>query len=714
MADHLLSRGGPSVRGFVGMIALVVVTGCGGGSSSNSGSTPPVPPTAVTAVDGDGEVQLSWTASPGATSFKVLRASTENGTYELRGTPKLPSFTDTAPNGVASFYAVQAVNDAGPGAPSAPVRVVPYPVCLTSGEGLVTVIRQGHERGPPLRQFGNLTGIVPVVRDITINPIDDELVIGQATSTTPDAVLTFPRSATGNVRPKRRLAVQGTSMALDSRGTIFVTAATERAIRVYDASIDGGAIPLRTIRGPSTNFRDALRLAVNGSSGELVVFNPSLDPAAARLETYSLADLESSGPEDLPPLRSISGPGLFPSSSAGALAVDELHDEIAVLDDSGIVTFDAFDDGNSVIPKRQMTLPGFFQPMAMVIDAAHDEIRVAGLFHDADPNSVNAGVWVVPRLGEGAQAPLRVLIITGSAWGLSAYPSALALDGSRDELIVADQGRILAYDRAATGNAAPKRSLSGEDSGLMSPGAIVANRARGELTVMMGMNGITFTTYSRLASGAALPLRSFSTTDLFSPGVMYLDELSDELFIPFSNALRVYSRTSVGANTSPVRSVNGATVPTLIAGFDHEIVLAGLQPVGLVRIDGRDGTVLSTLTSSGLTGDITGLATDRLRNEIAVQWSNYDEPNGAVRIFGRFQGGDVVARRVITSRSHQIGVSTINEVTGEIWTVSATPGILGEQIAIFPPDAGIDAEPTRVIDVRALGIGSITGLTFCP
>src|SRR3954470_21246640 len=105
------------VRNVQGIVAVLALSGCGSASSTGvpagpGGSpvpTPPGAPTSLTAVDGDGEVQLDWVTPAGATSFRVLRASTADGTYELRGAPDSVNFTDAAPNGVVSYYAVQAV-----------------------------------------------------------------------------------------------------------------------------------------------------------------------------------------------------------------------------------------------------------------------------------------------------------------------------------------------------------------------------------------------------------------------------------------------------------------------------------------------------------------------------------------------------------------------------------------------------------------------------
>src|SRR6185503_10981836 len=55
------------------------------------GQVPP-PPTGLTAVPGNAQVQLSWSASTGAASYNVKRSTTNGGPYTTVGTPSGTSF----------------------------------------------------------------------------------------------------------------------------------------------------------------------------------------------------------------------------------------------------------------------------------------------------------------------------------------------------------------------------------------------------------------------------------------------------------------------------------------------------------------------------------------------------------------------------------------------------------------------------------------------
>lgn len=104
----------------------------GSGESADSGqadattlTAPPDAPTGLSAILGTGRVTLSWTASGGATSYGVKRATTPGGTYTtvaegLTGT----TYTDTGISHAATYYyVVVATNADGTGPDSTEVAV---------------------------------------------------------------------------------------------------------------------------------------------------------------------------------------------------------------------------------------------------------------------------------------------------------------------------------------------------------------------------------------------------------------------------------------------------------------------------------------------------------------------------------------------------------------------------------------------------------------
>src|SRR5207244_2708067 len=87
---------------------------------------PPPAPTGLTASAGNAQVQLSWNASTGATSYNVKRATVSGGPYTLAGTTTTTSFLNTGlTNGTTFFFVVSAVNANGESANSNQVSATP-------------------------------------------------------------------------------------------------------------------------------------------------------------------------------------------------------------------------------------------------------------------------------------------------------------------------------------------------------------------------------------------------------------------------------------------------------------------------------------------------------------------------------------------------------------------------------------------------------------
>jgi hypothetical protein len=107
-------------------------------NSSEASGTPALPapapsvpavPTALAATAGNQQVSLSWTASSGATSYHVKRASASGGPYTQVGAPTTTSYTNTGlTNGTTYFYVVSALNATGESANSSQASATPAAV----------------------------------------------------------------------------------------------------------------------------------------------------------------------------------------------------------------------------------------------------------------------------------------------------------------------------------------------------------------------------------------------------------------------------------------------------------------------------------------------------------------------------------------------------------------------------------------------------------
>jgi hypothetical protein len=95
----------------------------------------PTDPTNLTGVAGSGQVALSWTASTGATNYKVYRGTAFDGEATTAiATVTSPSYTDTSvTNGTLYFYEVAATNGVGTSGDTNQIAMTPMVAGGTSG-----------------------------------------------------------------------------------------------------------------------------------------------------------------------------------------------------------------------------------------------------------------------------------------------------------------------------------------------------------------------------------------------------------------------------------------------------------------------------------------------------------------------------------------------------------------------------------------------------
>lgn len=106
-----------------------------GGESADSAEVTVIPdpvtsipaiPMGLVASAGNGQAILTWSASSGATSYHVKRATASEGPYAQVNTPSSTTYTDTSvTNGTTYYYVVSALDSAGESADSAPVSALP-------------------------------------------------------------------------------------------------------------------------------------------------------------------------------------------------------------------------------------------------------------------------------------------------------------------------------------------------------------------------------------------------------------------------------------------------------------------------------------------------------------------------------------------------------------------------------------------------------------
>jgi fibronectin type 3 domain-containing protein len=111
-------------RGVTSFYRVAAVSATGEGTLSNEisvpfAAAPLAPPLALTATVASGHIELEWTASPGAASYNVFRATDGANFTLLQSNVAQTHFTDTALSPATAYtYRVAAVTPAGVGPPS--------------------------------------------------------------------------------------------------------------------------------------------------------------------------------------------------------------------------------------------------------------------------------------------------------------------------------------------------------------------------------------------------------------------------------------------------------------------------------------------------------------------------------------------------------------------------------------------------------------------
>jgi fibronectin type 3 domain-containing protein len=195
--------GGGTSGGVAGGTSGGVAGGASGGVGGGSaGGTiipmPPAPPTTLTAIAGDGQVTLTFTPSPGATSHRLYfsnQATVSRTSGTLLGTVTSPTLHQGLMNGVAWHYVVTAVNSAGESAESAVASAIPS---ATAGQTSPQVLLRRPFPGASAVRVGarvdarfdrDLDGTTVTTMNVTLARFDGGVVTGSTTAAGPALAL---------------------------------------------------------------------------------------------------------------------------------------------------------------------------------------------------------------------------------------------------------------------------------------------------------------------------------------------------------------------------------------------------------------------------------------------------------------------------------------------------------------------------------------------
>ena len=156
-------------------------------------------------------------------------------------------------------------------------------------------------------------------------------------------------------------------------------------------------------------------------------------------------------------------------------------------------------------------------------------------------------------LALGLAALLHTAVSPPNAWG-------------QGRVFVGDFFAIRVYSRTANGDTAPTRTLSGPATGLGGVTGFFVDMVHNELVSANSvLDDDSITVHSRAASGNTAPIRTLSGPDtgLAAPGSPFVDASAATSWssrTSTSNSITVYRRTASG-NTAPIRTLSGASTP---------------------------------------------------------------------------------------------------------------------------------------------------------
>jgi len=284
----------------------------------------------------------------------------------------------------------------------------------------------------------------------------------------PPAIKVYPLDASGNAKPLRVITGDKTEMDWPAamkfnpdNGDLYVANDIGGSVLVFGnaAIVQGDVAPVRVIKGPSTRLRNPTGVALDRKNQELWVSNLGNSSA-------TVYPLMASG--DVAPLRIIrsaeeSKRGVNFGRTA-AVTYDPIRQEILVpncVNHPQIAVFarSAKEDTPYLraIEGQKSMLGRTMHDLAF--DAIHDEIVVTGPLAQA--------ILSFRGAASGEEPPLRVIQGNKTQIKGEGALGKVSIDPVHNEILLATaDGTIIAFDRLANGNVAPKRVLGGPDTQL--------------------------------------------------------------------------------------------------------------------------------------------------------------------------------------------------------------------------------------------------------
>ncbi len=232
----------------------------------------------------------------------------------------------------------------------------------------------------------------------------------------------------------------------------------------------------------------------------------------------------------------------------------------------------ASDASGNLSALRVLNPPTLGQPRRVAISLAHDELitTVSGCCLGAFARTASGSSAFASRFVQWGG-------LSGSVTRLF-NPDDLALRDSSDEIIVAESGPaggvLLFFERTASGNAAPIRTIEGAQTMLgLGVLGVYYDATHDEIFALVQSDALTgasrLVTFAGNASGNATPLRTIdgaSTLLIAGRGIAY-DAAHDLIYVSaggyngYPAQVLGFPRLATG-NTAPARSICSAQLPS--------------------------------------------------------------------------------------------------------------------------------------------------------
>ncbi len=291
-------------------------------------------------------------------------------------------------------------------------------------------------------------------------------------------VTAYPLGSSGNIAPLSSGTGRSATglyhpwgLARDSSGNLYATNDTYNSVTVYASSATGDAPPIATIEGGGTRLSNPKGIALD-SKGNIYVANwpfgsITVYAAGSNGDVFPTAIITGSA-------TGLANPTAIALDSRGNIYVANYGDQAGAY---SILVYPAGSDGNV---KPSTTISGSRTGLAIpwgIAVGPGGKIYVGNLGSSVRDRKVRDSITVYAPGSNGNVAPIAT--ITGDRTGLNS-PGGIAVDSVgniyvTNDVVVSEQGddKITVYAPGSNGNVAPKATLFA--LGLGYPGGIVVD-----------------------------------------------------------------------------------------------------------------------------------------------------------------------------------------------------------------------------------------------